>query len=662
MSINGFNMPTEIPWERICVTKDMLDQGVCDEDMPGKWRSSIAVFKYVPEDEYQTYPNREISYLKLAVTICGFQSRDKEIEGRIDWSGVSNTIIKDVEKLLNSYYPCTGAIIQLTVAPKKGRGQANVNPEDYPYIMDFQPKKRELYEMATDTKEHSSRSLESLNLRKASGTTQSLEILDVDMGGSAGGSFFFGALQAQASYQEQRGTKRISSEEESIARSVDQARERRETQSHTTQLSQLYHLFDSYHLGTNRGVFFIQPRPHTLEEPSGFVRGPRPVEGIQEIFIVVNRPKDGPDYCVSVRLDTAHYVEVPVMDYEWRDEEIEISANVSPPGYRDPSARPAPRETLKNSYNNWSTVFDCFFKDDRKSLDWLPPGPDFIIDVSKNGGFTVLFEEQDHGKNEHFVELGVLKLRSEATSHSCIMSTNQRDDHTDKTLPAPSVYAASAKQRVRVHLRSQTPNREVGKRRELMVTTRGLCCCQRDLDPFVEGIVSVIGLEPSVSTSVNLVRGQGLKEEASVDSAQEIRTSMSKFRHGLMTAREANDLSDTIRSTMHQSVAQRANGDCRVSMLDTDLFGDLIYTALLKSPHSSSYLSTPICECLPEYVMDRLRQTLGTDAETLTRHDLMQDIDSLADITGLEIDAARWLRLELLGVPLVSPENSSSTD
>ncbi len=48
----------------------------------------------------------------------------------------------------------------------------------------------------------------------------------------------------------------------------------------------MYHLLDSYHLGTNRAVFFVQPRPHTLEEPSGFVRGPRPVEGIQEVLLV----------------------------------------------------------------------------------------------------------------------------------------------------------------------------------------------------------------------------------------------------------------------------------------------------------------------------------------------------------------------------------------
>ncbi len=59
--------------------------------------------------------------------------------------------------------------------------------------MDFEPKKRELYEMATDTKERQSRSIESLTLGKSTGTTKSLEVLDVDMGGSVG-------VGAQASF------------------------------------------------------------------------------------------------------------------------------------------------------------------------------------------------------------------------------------------------------------------------------------------------------------------------------------------------------------------------------------------------------------------------------------------------------------------------------
>src|SRR6516225_6724360 len=58
---------------------------------------------------------------------------------------------------------------------------------------------------------------------------------------------------------------------------------------------QLRHLLDSYHLGTNRVVFFIQPRPNVLQQPSGIVGdSPRPIEGIQEFFLIVNQPKNTP--------------------------------------------------------------------------------------------------------------------------------------------------------------------------------------------------------------------------------------------------------------------------------------------------------------------------------------------------------------------------------
>ena len=125
--------------------------------------------------------------------------------------------------------------------------------------MDFQPKKRELYEMATDTKERMSRSVEGLDIRKASGTTQGLEVLDVDQGGSVGGgvSVFGTGGNFSTSSQGQWGTKQMSTNEQALARSTDESRERRELSSHTTQISQLYNLFNSYHLGTNRGLFFL---------------------------------------------------------------------------------------------------------------------------------------------------------------------------------------------------------------------------------------------------------------------------------------------------------------------------------------------------------------------------------------------------------------------
>src|SRR5215831_1518940 len=141
MSLTTLNLPTEIPWERICVTADMIARDL--RNPPGKWRSSIAVFTYVPEDDYQMYPGREISYLKLVVTVCGYQARDKEVEGSISWGSLTTTDRENIEELLSHYHPCTGALVQLAVTPS--RGAEGMQSDDFPYLMDFQPKKRELY-------------------------------------------------------------------------------------------------------------------------------------------------------------------------------------------------------------------------------------------------------------------------------------------------------------------------------------------------------------------------------------------------------------------------------------------------------------------------------------------------------------------------------------
>ncbi len=63
MKIFRLNLPTDIPWKRIRVTNDMIDRVVCDEWLPGKWRASIAVFKYRPPDDYQEFDDYDVSRL-----------------------------------------------------------------------------------------------------------------------------------------------------------------------------------------------------------------------------------------------------------------------------------------------------------------------------------------------------------------------------------------------------------------------------------------------------------------------------------------------------------------------------------------------------------------------------------------------------------------------
>ena len=62
MAITGLNLPIDIPWERVCVARDMVDPGRgVPAETPPLWQSSMALFRYVPPDEYQVYPGTTAS-------------------------------------------------------------------------------------------------------------------------------------------------------------------------------------------------------------------------------------------------------------------------------------------------------------------------------------------------------------------------------------------------------------------------------------------------------------------------------------------------------------------------------------------------------------------------------------------------------------------------
>ena len=98
-------LPTDIPWKRRCVTNDMIDRAVCDTTLPPKWQSSVALFEYTPPEEFQEFPDYEISYLKATVTITGYQAVDDEIQGSIDWDNLDVSVHDGVTEMLESYWP-----------------------------------------------------------------------------------------------------------------------------------------------------------------------------------------------------------------------------------------------------------------------------------------------------------------------------------------------------------------------------------------------------------------------------------------------------------------------------------------------------------------------------------------------------------------------------
>ena len=204
MSIQTFAPPRDITWTRMAFTPDMIDLKFSDQKFGPKWRSSLAVYYYlVPEEETaDDYPSSRIVYLKLTCSITGWNPSE-ELRGVVDrettagnWDDLQRTLWETViaSGWASKYWPCLGAIMQVAVYPAVTEGVA---PDDYPYILDFEPKKRELFEGVTEGAEMLSASSDKTSLTKGSTTLNSSEY-----GASAG--FSIGGFGAEGSYKNTR--------------------------------------------------------------------------------------------------------------------------------------------------------------------------------------------------------------------------------------------------------------------------------------------------------------------------------------------------------------------------------------------------------------------------------------------------------------------------
>lgn len=307
MGYSELSIPVDIPWKRLGVSGDMVDSTYGDLKFPKKWDSSIAVFYHEPAEVDPAYCHRKITYLKIVCTITNFHlgRRDVSVLDDLRKSYAQSGKWQKFEEAATDSYPCHGALMQVAVFPNS---PDPVELYDYPYISAMQPRKRELYEVATESGEIASQSSTKLNVNKGLTSTQTQEDYDLDMkGGSGGHSALFGLWSEQHSNeQKQIGTiQRTQTQDQNVTTS-DAARDRREQYSYSTTINQLYTLLQSYHLGTNRSIFFLQPVPHMQDAKFSFLGGLRRLEGVQEFFLVVNRPAHVEGLCIEIALETAH--------------------------------------------------------------------------------------------------------------------------------------------------------------------------------------------------------------------------------------------------------------------------------------------------------------------------------------------------------------------
>ena len=306
MALNLLALPVDIPWRLVATSEDMYTS-IGDAAFPPKWRSSVGVYTYepVPEPDEPADPNEITTYVKVMVSVTGYQPDGKELDANVLRGVYGTAVIENFEEVTGKYFPAYSALLQVAVYPQ---GPGEWSKLQYPYFADFEPKKRELIELVTETGESLTQSGTDVNVRKGTTSIDKTEQMNIDKGGSFGMqvSTPYGGGGFSTSHQQEVGERGTLGTEAVSVVSTDASREKRESYSHQTNLSQLYHLLDSYHAATNRAVFFLNGRPHQKDSPYTFVNGPRYLEGVQEFFLVVRRPKTMEGFCVKAILETAH--------------------------------------------------------------------------------------------------------------------------------------------------------------------------------------------------------------------------------------------------------------------------------------------------------------------------------------------------------------------
>jgi hypothetical protein len=303
MSNFRLNLPVDIPWKLLDVSRDMMDPTFCNKKSPPPFRSSIAVFGYEPSldelPEEMSMCGDRITYLKITCSITGYQPALEEKDKLIVDLNLVDSAEITLERVLEPYFACYAALINVAVFPFDAQER---NVDAFPHIVDFEPKVRDFYQIASETGEILSGSVNRLAVGKsymfADSTEDTVSMTNTTTDGNS-------------SSEGMATLKNTTSDQASFSINSDFSREERETHSTTTQLTQMYNLLSSYHIGTNRATFLLLPRPHVLQPTNRrtFVDGLRMIEGVQDFFLVVARKKNGQGLRVDVNLSTGHFPE-----------------------------------------------------------------------------------------------------------------------------------------------------------------------------------------------------------------------------------------------------------------------------------------------------------------------------------------------------------------
>jgi hypothetical protein len=405
--------------------------------------------------------------------------------------------------------------------------------------------------------------------------------------------------------------KNTETEQDNWSVATDASRERQEKEGSTTQVSQLYNLLSSYHIGTNRIQFLMLARPHVLQptDHRTFVDGLRFIEGVQEFILIVARPPEMQGLCIEAFLETGHFPEgltpeQPPEVFDERFEEFKVTAF-------------ADNDTFSGSCSNIEaahTVESGWVVDTRPERGPDPghPGLKMILDES-NG------QAKDSLENYNYQRIadGTVQVTGRICGESL-----QRDK-------------ARFNRTYRVFTRSVQPKPSSGgdsvPLEKLLVTSRGLCVCFKSAEncPIID--IPIFRPTPPVEPIVDERPIAISKAFLTPGVISESRISATK------------ELLAQIRSAMSTSgrLLQRRPLDEAPGFLGSDYFKDKIGKVLPRDRLATSLVNV---RDLPREVADALGET-STVADVLKL-----DLERFAKKTGLSLADAATARRKILGV------------
>ena len=644
MAIQLMNLPVNIPWKLVDASPDMMVPrpiGDLESGTQYQWKSSLAIYAYEPkpEDLDEALCDQRITFLKVTCSITGYQPSGDEIQAVLE--SYSDVSASDLEREIGNYFACYGVLLNVSVFPgsvTESTDYKDLPPQkDYPHIIDFEPKRRDLYQAATESGEILTASKSGVQTDKSFTSTQTSETgvkvgadVPLNVKGGAKGVEAGAGVTGRAGISQNWGE----TDQDSYTTMADTSRERREMQGTTTNLTQMYNLLTGYHAGTNRVTFLMLPRPHV--QPAvrrTFVQGVREIEGVQDFFLTVSRPKHVDSLCIQADLETSH------INGDRRPEESggrdDLSENAQYPDDYDTKVKGLTARVTVDPVGSvthavgW--VMHSFFNTPlAQNEEKIPAPPNGYTGFEVDGWEfdpSAVGVEPGHGAMSQTLinsDLGTAKLVDyvwTTESPDRVMISGKVVNTGDEIAIFDAIYSIYLRK-----LKTTSPlQRQEQDKENLLIAKRTLTACISHSGDCIE----VEEPDDRDQSDIRIVDDVAIKKSypSTMSALQQIQSKMTGSAGGL-TRRPAGV----------------------TSFIDTDYFKNRIRRLL---PEDA--LKKPLAQVsdLPEKVVEKL----GKDTSVIDLLDM--DLPSLARKAGVNMEEAARVRRRMLGLPQNRPERST---